>query len=292
MLLQDEDGDTPLHFACSAGLEPDVLRRMITQKDIYETYLPVQIKTYGGRLPVDELITWCIDEYGIESNELDPPLEERMTDEVTDALWSRIEVLLEAVDKAILEAIFERILVGENRVVRFRPLHTAASIQSFPAIVLRMACRRFGGGGGLLEQDEVGRTPLHRAVERKDAYQVDEDVYSLGSGEYLDLSRWNSEYERRSSIEYLVELCPEALRVRCQRNRLPIHYAVLNCGEFSDIEAMLTPAPESIAQRDGHTGLLPFMLAASNETSHYDSSLDRSFKLLLLNPELVRDTHS
>ena len=31
--IPDEDGDTPAHFACSAGLEPDVLRRLIIQPD-------------------------------------------------------------------------------------------------------------------------------------------------------------------------------------------------------------------------------------------------------------------
>ena len=50
--------------------------------------------------------------------------------------------------------------------------------------------------------------------------------------------------------------------------------------------AMLDAAPETLAQRDGQ-GLLPFMVAA---TKGYGDHLDNAFKLLLLNPELVRDT--
>jgi len=113
----------------------------------------------------------------------------------------------------------------------------------------------------------------------------DSSVYDLGSGEYLELSRWRSEGERRTPIEYLLELCPAALRVRRKDGALPIHVALFSgIPTIEEILAMLDAAPETLAQRDGQ-GLLPFMVAAR---MRYEDHLDKAFKLLLLNPELVR----
>ena len=169
------------------------------------------------------------------------------------------------------------------------PFHWAAKIQTFPAVVLRLACKRCGGENseGLLALDKKGMTLLHHAAYPFCLDENDRSVYELGSGEYLELSRWRGEGEQRSPIEHLIELCPAALRMRSKNGELPIHLA-LSGGKTSieDIMAMLDAAPETLAQRD-RQGLLPFMVAASKG---YRGDLDNAFKLLLLNPELVRCT--
>ena len=276
--IQDEDGDTPIHFACSAGLEPDVLRRFVMQPDHTVVYLSLMIKARNGRTPIDDLITWCIDEHGLEANTTDPPLEERMPDDVAEKLWWRVEVLIQG-------AVFGCYRDYQETT----PFHWAASIWIFPAIVFRLACKRCAeqNSEGLLALDEKGMTLLHHAVNPIWRDGLNSSVYELGSGEYLELSRWRSESEQRTPIEYLIELCPAALRMRSKNGELPIHLA-LSGGKTSieDIMAMLDAAPETLAQRD-RQGLLPFMVAASKG---YRGDLDNAFKLLLLNPELVRCT--
>jgi len=274
--VQDEDGDTPIHFACSAGLEPDVLRRLINQPDRTVVYSSLTTKAHNGRTPIDDLITWCIDEHGLEENTAVPPLEERMPDDVADALWSRVEVLMQAVVYGCCRDYKQS-----------TPLHWAASIQAFPAIVLRLACKRHGGPNseGLLALDEKGMTLLHHAANPVCWNELDSSLYELRSGEYLELSRWKSEGEQRTPIEYLIKESPGALRVRSKCSALPLHLALMgDKTTIEDILAMLDAAPETLAQRDGQ-GLLPFMIAAAG----YDNHLDKILKLLLLNPELVRN---
>ena len=274
--IQDEDGDNPIHYACSAGLEPDVLRRFVIQFDPPVVRYSLTTKAHNGRTPIDDLICWSIDEHGLEANTVDPPLEERMPKSVADALWSRVEIFLRGV-------VFG--FYGDYQ--ETTPLHWAARIQIFPAVILRLACKRCGdqNSDGLLALDKKGMTLLHHAVNPICQNVPDSSVYDLGSGEYLELSRWRSEGERRTPIEYLLELCPAALRIRRKDGALPIHLA-LSGGKatIEEILAMLDAAPETLAQRDGQ-GLLPFMVAAR---MRYEDHLDKAFKLLLLNPELVR----
>jgi len=127
-------------------------------------------------------------------------------------------------------------------------------------------------------------TLLHHAVAPVCWNETDSSMYELRSGEYLELSRWESDDEKRSPIEYLIQKCPDALQVRSKGGSLPLHSALMSGRiRMKDIEAMLDAAPATLAQRDGQ-GLLPFMIAASRGDHH----LDEAFKLLLLNPELVR----
>ena len=275
MGIQDEDGDNPIHFACSAGLEPDVLRRFAMQPAPSFVRSFLTTKAHNGRTPIDDLICWSIDEHGLEANSVDPPLEE--DDDVADALWSRVEALIEAV-----------VYGWAGNYQETTPLHWAARIQMFPTVVLRLACKRCGdqNSDGLLALDKKGMTLLHHAVNPICQNVPDSSVYDLGSGEYLELSCWRSEGEQRSPIEYLIERCPAALRIRSKDGALPIHLALSCRTTIEDIMAMLDAAPETLAQRDGQ-GLLPFMVAA---TKGYGDHLDNAFKLLLLNPELVRDT--
>ena len=197
--IQDEDGDTPIHFACSAGLEPDVLRRFVMQSDPTVVRSSLTTKAHNGRKPIDDLITWCIDEHGLEANTADPPLEERMTSNVAAVLWSRVEVLMEG---------FVFGFYGDYQ--ETTPFHWAAKIQTFPAVVLRLACKRCGGENseGLLALDKKGMTLLHHAAYPFCLDENDRSVYELGSGEYLELSRWRGEGDSRASK------CPGSDQVR------------------------------------------------------------------------------
>jgi ankyrin repeat protein len=278
--IQDEDGDTPIHFACSAGLGPDTLRRFVMQPDSTVVFSSLATKSYNGRLPIDDLIVWALDEHGLEGNADDPPLEERMPAFVADALWLRVEVLMQGVVNGFSEDYQET-----------TPFHWAARIQTFPAVVLRLACKRCGdqNSEGLLALDKKGMSLLHHAVNPICRNDLDSSVYELGSGEYLELSRWRSKGEQRSPIEYLLELCPAALWITSKNGELPIHMAISGSKTtVEEILAMIDAAPETLAHRDAQ-GLLPFMIAAST-CKGYGVHLDKAFKLLQLNPELIRNT--
>ena len=171
------------------------------------------------------------------------------------------------------------------------PFHWAARIQTFPAVVLRLACKRCGDQSSecLLTLDKKGMTLLHHAVNPICRNDLDSSVYELGSGEYLELSRWRSKGEQRSPIEYLLELCPAALWITSKNGELPIHMAISGSKTtVEEILAMIDAAPETLAHRDAQ-GLLPFMIAAST-CKGYGVHLDKAFKLLQLNPELIRNT--
>ena len=283
---RDQDRDeTPAQIACYMGMEPHLLRRLLIQPDRIVSavaMLPMKENAWtpidNFHTPIDDLIDWCFDYcHGLNAQEVDPgPLEEHMIGDIADAVWSRIEVIIEAV------------VYGQSKNYEESPtLHWAASIHTFPAIVLRMACNRFSSCGSrdLLLRDRLGRTPLHHAANPlcwNNPYFSNCFDTMKETGDFDELSRWESKMEARTPIEYLIQQCPEALYLRSCDGALPLHTALMcKRTKMKDIEVMIDAAPETLTQKDGQ-GLLPFMVAASN---HH---LTISFKLLLLDPRLVQ----
>lgn len=58
LLIQDNEGDTPLHFACSNGANAPLLSLLTSDPSQYQS---VAVRNSYGRLPIDDLITWYVD---------------------------------------------------------------------------------------------------------------------------------------------------------------------------------------------------------------------------------------
>eukprot|EP00567_Pseudictyota_dubia_P002541 CAMPEP_0197465462 /NCGR_PEP_ID=MMETSP1175-20131217/64553_1 /TAXON_ID=1003142 /ORGANISM="Triceratium dubium, Strain CCMP147" /LENGTH=511 /DNA_ID=CAMNT_0043001479 /DNA_START=5 /DNA_END=1540 /DNA_ORIENTATION=+ len=267
MLVQDEDGDTPLHFACSAGMDPSMLRLFLDSRSSV-----VHVTNNDGRLPVDDLIVWFVDECDSDvEGDNDVPLLRRVTNEMLFRLWQKVEVLLRAAYNGQLRC-------EQSGVGGFRPLHAAASAPHFPSLVLRLACMLFPDE--VSSRDENGFTSLHVASSRRSCEAfADPDAET-----YAELVRWGSDREDESMIAFLSSLNPDSTQVFSNEGRLPLHLAIENGQSIADIQHLLSLSPHSLEATDMKTKLRPFMLAAVGE----GTSLDSVHLLLLRNPELVR----
>lgn len=289
MIVQDEDGDTPLHFACSAGMDPEFLEHF---QDA------VLITNNEGRLPVDDLIVWFVDENDSDSEA--GSLLQRSSTEMLTVLWQRVSVLLAAADGLVRH---------EDLGTRtFRPVHAAAGMQAFPSLVLRLACKLFPDE--LSSRDEAGLTALHVAASH--AQRASESLADPDTENYSELVRWKPDCEDDTMITFLSSLSPDSAKLFSCEGRLPLHmainffeddnhnarasvrhqpagYPVIKAGKnIADIEHLLSLSPCSLETRDKKTRLQPFMLAAVDE----NASLDLVYILLLRNPELVRSVLS
>uniref|UniRef100_A0A6U6H910 Uncharacterized protein n=1 Tax=Odontella aurita TaxID=265563 RepID=A0A6U6H910_9STRA len=266
MLVQDDDGDTPLHFACSAGRDPRFLQYFLDDKAFV-----VHKANNDGRLPVDDLIVWFVDENDSDSEgDNTMPLLERATEDMLTSLWQRLEVLMVMATDETCE--------NELSSARFQPLHAAASYQNFPSIVLRLACKLFSDE--LTRRDENGLVALHVASCKQEC-QKSKDP---GTEMYAELARWNSDRENDTIITFLTSLNPDSAQLLTYEGRLPLHVAIESGKSISDIQHLLSVAPKSLEIRDRVTRLQPFMLSAIGE----GASFDLIYFLLLRNPELLR----
>lgn len=250
MLVKDDDGDTPLHFACSAGMDPIFLEHFLDDK------ASVVHKTNNdGRLPVDDLIVWFVDENDSDSEgDSTVPLLERATAEMLTSLWQRIEVLLHmAVDGSRRN--------GLSGTRDFRPLHAAASVQNFPSIALRLACKLFPDE--LSTRDDTGLTALHVASSQRNCLAFADPDAEM----YQELVRWKPDCEEETMITFLSSLHPAAAQCFTCEGRLPLHLAIENGKSITDIQHLLSLSPRSLETRDMKTRLLPFMLSAVDEVA-------------------------
>ena len=96
-----------------------------------------------------------------------------------------------------------------------------------------------------------------------------------------------------SVLEMLAKTYPEAVNMRNKKKQLPLHLAIGSGKRLKDgISALTKINPDIVNATDGKSGLMPFMLAATNlelECSHYEmmmkeESLDLTYFLLQKNP--------
>lgn len=85
-------------------------------------------------------------------------------------------------------------------------------------------------------------------------------------------------------IRQLINIFPEAAKQFDKMQRLPLHYAILCCREYNDcVNDLVGAAPFALSSIDPNTGLYPFMMSASNQ-----SSLSTTYKLLREEPSVLQ----
>ena len=293
-LMRDDDGDLPLHFACSAGMSAPYLSLLLEDDP-----LAVHIPNKERKLPIDDLVEWFVDEYGgslareiglptSSGPPIAPSSRPTLPAELFE-LWSRVDVLLRATARSRRHPPPPAAAAAAAPLV-WRPVHAAASTPSFPSSVLTLACRMFPGAVG--ETDERGRTPLHLAAANRPPtaqrggkggrlmtssspdgsydrgeYEADTDAEEDGAppdiGLYEELTRWDVA-GGVSEVRFLVDAFPPAASATAaDGGRLPLHLAVASGRPASDALCLLSVHPRALEAADPLTRLYPFMLAAA-----------------------------
>lgn len=177
-----------------------------------------------------------------------------------------------------------------------QPVHLAASVANFPAYVLQLTLllSLYDEPHTLLQRDEHGRIPLHYALLATPSVPpaVDQHAASVYDEHVV---YWNSEYEPRSMVQYIVDHEPSAVNIPDVDGRLPIHLAIVyhlrndnhHANKTVLLEKVLCPivnaAPNHMSSVDPRTNLKPFMLAATTK----DALLDAVYLLLRLDPSML-----
>jgi ankyrin repeat protein len=262
VLIQDEDLETPLHYACVVGASPRRLKLLLRRCEA-----AVLIPNQFGALPIDQLIFDSDIDFGDSG--------------------SRIEVLLKAASSCL--SPHEPELDADGRLLR--PLHVASSIHLYPALVCQLMQAIYPDQ--ISVADKFGMLPLHVAScwrvfdeldsedeNSKEDSEVDNHEFSLERWKYLPSDKEKDE----SLIRFLLEKYPQAASRKAKNGQLPLHFALESQRSWSDINALLSEAPNSISTRDPMSRLFPFMFAAA-----MDNDVAKIFNLLLSDPELIRD---
>ena len=136
-------------------------------------------------------------------------------------------------------------------------MHELCAVPRCPPLLLRLALSTkyrstFDISGGASSLDELGRLPIHYAVQMPTVNDRFVPPYFDRSGGL------------QSIVEILLEEYPESVTVEDNQGRLPLHYAV-ECGFVDErsIHTMIRLYPESLRIQDPITGLYPFMLVAA-----------------------------
>jgi len=168
---------------------------------------------------------------------------------------------------------------GTGLSTRFRLVHSAAALGACPPLLLRFAAA-LNPDQVRVAEDPSGRLPLHLAaaawsgtVPAAGGDSDDDNVVDLD-----DVGADDWEYEE--TISTLVELYPEATRIRDAEGRLPLNLAVESRKPWGAIRAILLACPRALVTRDVKTCMPPFMISAVGE----GADLDIIYRLLRENP--------
>ncbi|VEU43432.1 unnamed protein product [Pseudo-nitzschia multistriata] len=156
---------------------------------------------------------------------------------------------------------------------RFHSIHHLCRIPRCPPMLLRLLQSAgynelFGFDGNAFTFDENGMLPIHYAVQSPPV-------------SYKFVPSYLQATDHKSLVQILLEENPNGVKVADDQGRLPLHYA-LDSGRLleKDVLALVRLYPDSLRIRDPKTGLLPFMLVATNtsRTSVYtDMVLSSAF---------------
>jgi len=321
-LLQNNDGNTPLHFAILSGAPPDMLQIMLAtgskaaciknEAGLTPIFMSlangtptttlrmilkacpesVHVRDHHGTSSIqfawNLLIAGMIADNTTESKD---DQEQRSASNINALALSARSSSLVGDPRAwmgkidlLLRTAFHG--VAENRSIphrrRWRAVHAACNGGTCPFDVLAFSLQILPMEIQVVNED--GNLPLHIAASAP-PYETNKPA-ELASGRPIHL---------------LLNRFPAGSKKLSRKGRLPLHLALAS-GKTLDngIDALVDSFPESVRMRDPETMLFPFMLAAAKRQVDDDSdapaqdredaelaSLNNIFTLLLEAPELV-----
>ena len=262
LCVVDEDGNTPLHFACV-----NHIMNLEVFKLLYNSW-PEAIRMSGseGKLPVHEL---CRTEFEDASSALDI-----------------LRFMLD-IDQTVVR---ERNEEGEL------PIHSAVVYES--TAFCRVLIDAYPQS--LRVRSNNGKLPIHETCQLGRVDTVDTILYMLDIDQTVLIER-NEEgelpihhedaYKSTAFCKILIDAYPESLRVRTNNGELPIHKACRLCrfGEVDTILYMLELYPESIRVRTNN-GSLPIHIACKYAACKY-GNVDCIQYMLELYPQSINETN-
>lgn len=276
---------------------------------------------------------FVFESYPIDSSMMGMEGEALREEKVISLFWAKVNSLLHAaavanmVDFDTNAACFPLLPTDTN----INMLHTACS-SSTPLAVIRLCVALYPEQ--LMLQDCDGKYPLHHAASRIWDFREFRILSTVPTVEDSDINEGVAPnliaYESKRSLELILESSPiEASKARDSEGRIAFHHAIdsvvtamMKCTKTlssstvvvddesifsvnSVLRTMMQMYPEVIEQKDGKSGLYPFMQASakasevlsslntfSEECSHsvqgYNNlSLSICYELLLASPSLV-----
>ena len=285
MMVQDEDGDTPLQSACRAAANYLVLKRLI---DINPAALNVRDKeqlTPLLRIWVRALVLYKEEELDGYRKKSD------LNGDLAD-IWHKTELLLKAM-------AFGKTELPEG--VVFSILQSMVSFDC-PRVALRMGMRFFKDEfykkemfSGCLLWCAIS-APLYRARDLSDEgyfYRADESSDGKGLVDNNE-DDFNLVYRRDGShvmvpsvIDILLKSEPGLIQACYRDGMLPLNLALFAGKGWTDgVKAIVELCPAAVNQPDANTGLLPFMIAAFS-CQWNGAKLNTAFELLRRSPDVL-----
>lgn len=285
-LIQDDDGDTPLHFTCSVGGPVEFLSALLE-------HCPVAItrRNKDGHLPIDDLWIWgesewsemCEDHFHDEpqinprNNNADNLLngllditDPYINSEVDSSSWNEDKNALKGNLWNLVSIYLEASCYGTVHRARnkddvdcWRPLHAAATLTHCNTNILRFVLHMVPDQ--LDKYDEYGRLPIHAAASTKSTF-----LSPLKNINFL------------CDADRNVNVCKR--KTFCEDHMLPLHLAIESGKDMNVINSIHKRYPKAFEERAIKNGLHPWMLAAVG----MNNSTNVIYSLLRMNPELVR----
>jgi len=280
-LIQDEDGDLPLHYALSCGAYIayiDVLLKPCPQA--------IAIRNTEGNTPFCDLWNWAEEQwletyndffpnlvpyhsmellfsiFGSQAKELENlPDDDQMSwtnvkQDFRNHFWEILNICLEA----SCFGTTTRSTIKKDNI--WFPLHAAASLTYFPQLMIFCL---YMIPDQILNYNNHGMLPIHSATSTTSKYASPirnvKGMWIASTSCEMFKSKTRSEYEM-----------------------LPLHIAIKSGKDLELILFLCQRYPNALSIPVKKSGLLPWMLAAEED----NNSLNVAFSLLRMNPELVR----
>lgn len=252
LMLRDEDGDTSLHWACSAQTPVRIVKLFIE----YGGFGALNCANNMGECPMDMFARECREEADLYPHRL-------------PQIWTRCKEYISAIDG---DNYIHHQQNKQGKTILSLPIHAMAATTRYvcPLFILDLALEF--QKEQLVQYDSQGMLPLHIA---------------LSNGKPL---RWKHDYGFCSSEDYFImkilEANPDALKMPSRDGRSPLHHAAKSRNCIAVINRILSDCPSSIYLKDPVTGLCPSLLAATGQ----NNTLESVYKLIRTDPAVICDT--
>ena len=296
LLIHDVDFELPFHDICinASETEEDFLSIFlgIVEHEIYkETYEPIFDPVTSINI-LDEYLSnnagefnlfcdgheWWSAEDEIVSLQQFLTSRERKHQVTFDGLFDPLFKILDFILSTASICVSHRSSLDLYKNISSLLLHKACLLDNFPAFYVQLIY--WNDISAATTRDEYGKIPLHYAL-------IGADIEKERRTDMFDddglLFYWESQYELRSLVEYLIEYEPKGATFEDTEGRLPLHLAIIHSANYRRvIKPVIDAYPIAITMKDPVTNLLPFMVAAFS-----DKKLDVIYELLKSEPAMV-----
>ena len=314
-LIQDDDGDTPLHFACSDGLNLKYIRLLLQ-------HCPnaITLRNHEGKAPLDEIWSWITNEWHeinydynedplsqvlktkYSSNNMDMDDINTLTEDIMERdsgeefrakksaklcqnAWELLNDYFEAssTGKVTSEQVIQtkENINASTKGNDWKPLHAMALLTHCDRDIVLFTIKMTLNHLKIFDDD--GKLPIHVAssTPSKIASPL-QTIVSLCDA-CNDLNKNQNGQNKPRETDKIFNLCSQKMASK-DNPIYPLHLAIKSGKDINVIQELNKRYPDAFDEPEYKTGLFPWMLAAVES----NNTVDVIYFLLRRNPELVR----